>query len=67
MFVHYLLFLHVFLIIRYVLEWEPIVVNLLFVWDDNDSDLERNVDYLLISKFDVKFDVCEKKLLLLYI
>ena len=39
-------------------------MNLLFVWDGNYSGLERNVGYLLTSKFDVKFDVCEKKLLI---
>lgn len=39
-------------------------MNLLFVWDGNYSDLERNVGYLLTSKFDVKFDACEKKLLI---
>lgn len=57
-------FLVCFFIIRYVLEWEAIVVNLLFVWDDNYSGLERNVGYLLTSKFDVKFDAYEKKLLI---
>lgn len=53
-----------FFIIRYVLKWEAIIVNLLFVWDDNYSGLERNVGYLLTSKFDVKFDAYEKKLLI---
>lgn len=37
-------------------------MNLLYVWEDNYSDIKRNVEYLLTSKFDIKFDVCEKKL-----